>query len=269
MTKPNEEFIDEFKRISSEKILREYEEKNRARIAESPFEIKGTFDDLWIKITGNSYYQPATTIKPVVAYGVNNTERSDPKSRKYMALKTFDTVYWQMIKRKIGKNVVDLYILDGDTDGKKRPIFQNLTADRLKELLGQDSAALILKTSKGVTTGSIKGPIDIKVEGYWEVEFAPASQTSDPIDVKLTWEGQSLLIKRRMPVILPGFYIENADNSTRDNFIQTPEQGRKKVGVIQTYPYSVLREATREEYLEQKASGDRAFREKIRRDDQI
>ena len=264
----DEKLIDEFKRISAEGILRDYEKKNRDRIKEASFVTKDAFDKRWTVVTGNSYYQPVTTVTPPVAtFGKNNTERSDPRSRKYQANVVFSRIEWNKVKRKIGKKFKDLYILDGDVKetGQQRPIYQNLDIDRLKYVVGPENAEKIV--SMKVDHGEIKGVFDLKVEGYWEVNFSPAKSENDPVDVRLIWEGQCLIIKRMLPVVLPGFYLEVADNATRDHFIQTPQQGRKKIGVIQEYPYTVFREASRDEFLLQKASGDRVMKERITRED--
>ena len=263
-----EEFTNEFKRISSEKILRDYELKNRDRISAASFEVRDAFDQLWIKITGTSYYQPSTVVKPQVFIDRNNTERTDPKGRNYRAKVTFTKICWQRLRRRISKKDIELYVLDGDTDGNRRPIFQNLDANRLKEILGDQNTEKILK-ERDNDHGELKGKFELLVEGYWEVVFAPASSHTDPKDVQLTWEGQCLIIQRMKEVVLPGFYLEVADNATKDNYIQTPEMGRKKVGIIQMFPYTTLREATRDEYLAQKASGDKAMEARRRRDESI
>ena len=264
------DFINEFVRIAGEGILRDYEKKHRDRIGEASLIVKDAFDKQWIKVTGNSYYQPVTTVAPPApAFGRNNTERSDPRSRKYRANVVFSEVHWQKLRRKIGKKIKDLYNLKGKVKetGATRPIFQNLTVDRLKEIFGEQDTEKILVAGKGNDHGVIKGSFDLKVEGYWEVIFAPAGNLNDPIDVQLMWEGQCLIMKRMTEVVLPGFYLEVADNATQDNFIQNEKVGRKKVGVIQKYPYTVLREATMEEFLSQKASGDRIMRDKRARDE--
>lgn len=261
----DKEFINEFIRNKTESVLRDYEKKHRARIIEAPFSVKDAFDRQWKEVTGNSYFQPITTVQPPMAtFGKNNTERSDPRSRRYMARVQFDTVFWQLIKRKIGKKFKDLYIIEGKVSGSDevRPIFQNLTVDRLKAVLGPRDAERII-SDKAKDHGEITGDFNILCEGYWEVIFMPVKSENEPIDVRLMWEGQCLIIKRMVPVVLPGFYLEVADNATRDHFIQTPEQGRKKIGVIQEYPYTVTREATRDEFLKQKAAGDAIMREKM------
>lgn len=266
---PNEGFIDEFKRISQEPILREYEKKNRERINEASLIVRDAFDQLWKKNTGNNYYQPTTTVQPPrAAFGINDIA-IDPRSRKYRAQIVFQKIFWQKLRRKISKRFRDLYTLEGETNGSKRPIFQNLDIDRLKEILGEKPTEQI-RSVKDTDHGEIDGTFDLLVEGYWEVEFAPTQNDQDKKNVELTWEGQCLVMQRQIPVVLPGFYIEVADNSIRETFTQTDKSGgRKKVGVIQAYPYTVRREATREEYLTQKRSGDRVMKEKIRRDESI
>jgi len=265
-----EKMMDDFKKMATESVLRDYEKKHRDRISEASLVVKDAFDKQWIKVTGNSYYQPVTTVAPpTAAFGRNNTERSDPRSRKYRANVVFSEIQWQKIRRKVAKRIRDLYSLKGkvkDT-GAVRPIFQNLTVDRLKEIFGEEDTDKIIAAGKANDHGEIKGSFDLKVEGYWEVIFAPAGNLNDPIDVQLMWEGQCLIMKRMIEVVLPGFYLEVADNATQDNFIQTPKDGRKKIGVIQKYPYTVLREAAMEEFLAQKASGDRIMRDKRTRDE--
>uniref|UniRef100_A0A6M3J5A7 Uncharacterized protein n=1 Tax=viral metagenome TaxID=1070528 RepID=A0A6M3J5A7_9ZZZZ len=262
----DQEFIEEFKRISQEHILRGYEEKNRDRIREASFMVKDAFDRQWTKITGNSYYQPVTTVTPPLpAFGQNNTQRTDPKSRRYMTTLGFTEIEWQKLRRRVGKKLRDLYNLKGIHNGSQRPIFQNLDSDRLKSVLGEKDAEKILK-EKG-DHGSIKGSFNLEVEGYWEVVFSPQKSEIDPIDVRLMWEGQCLIIKRQQNVVLPGFYIEVADNSTRDHYIQNEKEGRKKIGVIQEFPYTTLREATRDEYIHQKTEGDKIMRERRARID--
>lgn len=266
----DKKFIGEFNKISTEAILRPYEVKNRERMAEASAIVRFTFDEQWKKVTGGNYYQPQTTIQaPVAAFGVSNVERSDPRSRRYRAKVAFSKIRWQKIRRKISKRWKDLFILSGTvvSTGDERPIFQNLTINRVKELFGDEKTREILKVAKTETVGELEGSFELEVEGYWEVQFSPKKDKNDTPDVRLAWEGQTLIIQRMKPVVLPGFYIEVADNATKDHYVQNPEQGRKKIGVIQEYPYTVLREASREEYLEQKESGDNIMRDVRARQD--
>lgn len=263
-------FIGEFSKISTEHILRQYEAKHRERIASASLTVRDAFDKQWIKVTGKGYYQPVTTVPviPVVS-GQNNTQRSDPRSRRYRAETIFTGVDWQRLsRRKIGKKFKDLYNLKGvDSQGEERPIFQNLDSDQLSRVLGQEIRDKIIQEK--MDHGEVSGPFKIEVEGYWEVIFAPQSSPNDTRDVQLLWEGQCLLMQRMKEVVLPGFYLEVADHATRDHYTQEPNQGRKKVGTIQVYPYTVLREATRAEYLERKSEGDRIQREKLMREENM
>lgn len=253
-----------FLKISDERELREWEQKNRNKILESAFEIQRAFDEHWLDITGDRYFQPVTMAPPSMPGA--KLARSDPKSRSYRANVEFSRIMWVKIRRKFGKRFKDLFILQGEADGKVRPIFQNLTEDRLRSILEDATTDKILKAAKKDDRGEIEGEFNLLVEGYWEVIFAPMKGESDTIDVELTWEGQCLLIKRQMAIVLPGFYIEQNDNATKDHYTQTPEQGRKKIGTIQQYSCTVLREATMEEYLAQKESGDKIMRAKIDRE---
>lgn len=257
--------INEFSRISSDGILRSWEEKNRERIAASSLAVRDAFDQKWKKLIGRSYYEPVTT-QPVVmpVAGQNNTERSDPRGCGYRENIEFSSVEWQKLpRRKIGKRFTELFNLKGiaQSDGKMRPIFQNLSFERLEAILGVEAKDKIKEESKKIDHGELKGPFGIDVEGYWEVVFSPKSQPHDTKDVRLMWEGQCLIIQRMQHVVLPGFYIEVADNALRDQYTQTPEDGRKKVGTIQEYPYTTVRRATRGEYLVQKSAGDKIQRE--------
>jgi hypothetical protein len=266
-----QDMTNEFVRISSAEILRQYEDKNKERIAQSDFATRESFDKKWMQLTGKGYYQPVTSA-PLVPFagGQNYTENSCPKDADYCETIQFESVSWQKLpRRKVGKRFVDLYNLSGiDQSGDERPIYQNVDNDRLSRLLGVKARDKIISI-KDSDHGEIKGPFDIKVEGYWEVQFAPQSNANDTRDVQLLWEGQCLIIQRMQNVILPGFYIEVADNATQDNFTQEPSEGRKKIGTVQKFPYMVKRQATRKEYLERKAYGDKIQREKLLREESL
>lgn len=268
---PQEQLEKEFSRISQESILRAWEEKNRERISEAPFSTKDSFDKLWKKVIGRSYYQPVTEQPAMPSMnGQNNTQRSDPRGCKYRENITFSTILWQKLpRRKIGKRYRDLFTIKGivQDNGSERPVYQNLTTERISELLSVEVKDKLMKASKTIDHGEVKGPFSIDVEGYWEVIFSPQSGPNDPKDVRLHWEGQCLVIQRMKNVVLPGFYIEVADNALRDHYTQTPEDGRKKVGTIQEYPYTTLRRATREEYLIQKEAGNKIQRAALRREE--
>lgn len=267
-----QDLVNEFSRISQDSILRQWEKKNRERIAAASLTVREAFDNVWKKRIGQSYYQPVTTQAVPTAVGQNNTERSDPKGSLYKENVVFSSVSWQKLpRRKIGKRFKDLYNLKGvvQSDGEERPIFQNVDTERLADLLSVDAKDKIIGEAKTKDHGDIDGPFTISVEGYWSVIFSPQSGKNDTRDVRLMWEGQCLIIQRMQEVVLPGFYIEVADNSLRDQYTQNAKEGRKKVGTIQTYPYTTLRRATRSEYLLQKQAGNEIQREAQRREENI
>jgi len=265
----DDKFITEFKSVAQQAQMRTYEENNRDRISKASFRVRDAFDQRWKKVIGVNYYQPMTTVTPAVA--PVERKRFHPKGKNYREFVTFSKIIWQMIRRRISKKEVALYILQGKVAESKlvRPIFQNLDANRLKAALGVEAAGKILDASQDeeAADGEIEGRFDLEVEGFWEVQFAPMSDQNDSLDVRLMWEGQCLIMKRMVPVVLPGFYLEVADNAMRDKYIQNEKVGRKKIGQVQQYPYTVLGDATMEQYLFQKAEGDKIMRDIRARED--
>lgn len=265
----DDKFISEFKSMSQQAQMRTYEKNNRDRIAEASFRVRDAFDQRWKKVIGVNYYQPMTTVTPATV--PIERKRFHPKGKNYRELVTFSRVIWQMIRRRISKKDVALYILQGETagNGMVRPIFQNLDANRLKAVLGAEAAGKILDASQDEESadGELKGTFELEVEGFWEVQFAPMGDQNDSVDVRLMWEGQCLIMKRMVPVVLPGYYLEVADNAMRDKYIQNEKVGRKKIGQVQQYPYTVLDTATMEQYLKQKAEGDKIMRDIRDRED--
>jgi len=260
-----QEFVKEFSEISNETVLRQYEEKNRDRIASAPYAVRDEFDRTWQRVTGKSYYQPITTAPSVnvAAFGKNNVERGDPKSRNYRAKVLFSSIEWS--KSVNERKAVNITLAGVEKEsGLKREIYRNLTLDRVEAILGPDLVRGIEKKSANYRKGDIKAEVEIEVEGFWEVIFSPQTNPNDTVNVIIPWEGQTLLIERMKHVILPGFYIEAVDNATRPHYMQTPEHDRKIVGTIQEYPYMVSREATYEEYKRMKETGDRITAQKRR-----
>jgi hypothetical protein len=112
-----------------------------------------------------------------------------------------------------------------------------------------------------LATGTADGPEGPKApEKYWLVEF---SQTSNPYDlphVPLILKTRQLNVRRGVPVVLPESYVEIARNATLPNWKPNPEDPKKPLrqeGVLHRYPFRVIREATREEFMEGLASGNR------------
>jgi hypothetical protein len=98
-------------------------------------------------------------------------------------------------------------------------------------------------------------------DGYWEVLFSPKAKPDDPTDVKLSWNGQCLQMKRGEAVVVPGPFLEVADNAVYPTYRQMPGEDRKITSYVKHFPYTVLRRATEKEYRERKAAGDKATKE--------
>jgi hypothetical protein len=75
--------------------------------------------------------------------------------------------------------------------------------------------------------------------------------------VYLAVQGEGLTIQRNKPVVVPKRFLEAADHALVPHYTQKPGQGRKIIGEVKTYEYSVIREATWEEYISQKSEGTR------------
>lgn len=261
-----QEHINEFIRIADEKILRSYEEKNRDRIIDAPAEVRFSFDEVWRKITGKPYFQPVTSLRTSkVLTGRNDTEAGDPKSCKYREARPFTNISWIRRRQKIGKRMRPSYTFHGDDaeTGTSRQLYANLSEERVRNIFGTEISRKVFEDKNN--EGTLREDVDLSVEGFWQVLFTPKQDPNDTRDVELLWEGQVLLIERMKPVVLPGFYIEVADNATKAQYIQTPEESRKIISYVQKYPYTVQRRATIEEYIKMKTEGDRITREAHRR----
>ena len=258
-----------FKRISDERVLRQWEEKNRPEILKSGMETKDEFDKLWEKLTGKPYFQAITVASaPKPFTGKNNTDASDPKSCNYRETRLFKQISWQRTRVKIKRKMTPHYTLFGvDAEsGVNRQVFVNLSEERLFAVLGKELAQEIVSSKNNSGEKDIN--LDLEVQGFWQVMFTPKQDPNDTVDVHLHWEGQVLVIERMKSVILPGFYIEAADNAIRLHYVQTPETSRKVVSHVQMYPYTVQRMSTYEEYVKQKAEGDRITRDAMKKRDE-
>ena len=264
-------FVDKFNSLGMESLLRLFEIKEREKISNSPLNVRDSFDKKWGELTGKPYYQAITTVQQVMAPfdGRNDTRRSDPRSLNYREPITFTKLFWQKIRRKRGKKMHDFFIIEGLTGaGARRPLFGGISVERLFMVFGDNIASMIVADAKKEGRGELKENIEIPVEGYWEVQFAPQKDINEEKDVRLTVEGVCLRMLRMVPVIMPGFYIEAADNTTKPIYTHESGKGRQKVGSVQKYPYTVLRQSEMEEYLVQKAKGDKEQREHERREEE-
>jgi len=102
-------------------------------------------------------------------------------------------------------------------------------------------------------------------EEYWKVIFAEKSNPMDTDDAHLTVNGESLIITRGVPVIIPKRFLLSADHGTHDVYRQLPGEPRKKLFKVQTYPYTVLEKGlTEKDYLAMKREGDKIQRDKYK-----
>jgi len=267
MNKKEQELVERFTKLDQEASLRKVEEAIREDIALGSPELKSLFDQHWIKVTGGSYYQPITMISPQSSRDAALPGRIYPKASNYLTERVFTEIWWKKHTAERGKGLdketLIRFELGGKhTQGRQRVIHHKCKPHRLASMLGEKLAQQILEESKKATKGVIKDLNQpIMVEGYWEVIFAAKGSPSDKEDVELQWEGDCLQIMRQKPVVLPGHYIENADNGFYYKYLQLPDQPRKIEAIVYHFPYTVLREATREEFLKMKAAGDKKTKE--------
>lgn len=90
-TAPEQKPIDvaEFRGMTKEATLREYEINNRNRILAAPLEIRESFNEKWKKVTGNYYWLPVTQVPTPQAQG-EEAERIDPEGQGYKG-------YWEVV----------------------------------------------------------------------------------------------------------------------------------------------------------------------------
>lgn len=102
-------------------------------------------------------------------------------------------------------------------------------------------------------------------ETYFLVRFSAKANPYDPDDVMLAVNGETLVMRREAECVVPGSFLECCDHARHPVYRQLPNQPRKVVGHLKTFPYDRIREATREEFLAQRADGNRRTAEAIRR----
>jgi len=108
-----------------------------------------------------------------------------------------------------------------------------------------------------------------KVEKYYRVIFNHKSNPNDEDDVTLIVNGETLVCQRGVEVIIPGRYKECADHATYPVFKQRPNEARKQVGTVMVFPYSLVGEATEQEYLKMLTEGNKKTREAIEADKKL
>jgi len=112
-------------------------------------------------------------------------------------------------------------------------------------------------------------PKEDKVRKYYRVTFNHKSRPNDEDDVTLIVNGETLVIKRGVEVIIPERYKECADHATYPVFRQRPNESRKQIGTVMVFPYSLMGDATEKEYLIQLEKGNKQTKEAIEADNKL
>jgi hypothetical protein len=271
----DQKIAKEFIGLINRDALTLYERSNQAKILDSSIHVRDLFDKHWRDITGDPYFSPITA-KSVQQQA---TSTLHPKTVNYRVKRIFTALRWVKHVNEIptGKGetrrLISFDVFGTLQGGKEIAIDRNIDTSQMASAFPAGIIQEIIRNSNKATEleGEIKlaSPVEISIIGYWEVIFSPQSNRDDPEDVTLTHNGTCLQIKRNEKVILPGYYLEIADNATFPKFIQTPEVSRKIVAYVQFFPYTVLREATEEEYFAKKREGDRLTREARRRETEL
>lgn len=263
-----QELLEQFSKLKTEPALKQWERGNRDKLRKAPFAVREAFDGKWNEIVKEPYFQPVTDIdiSQFVPREKDLPGRIDPNSKDYKTERVFVSIEWEKTTYYTGKGLEKetfvTYDLRGThRGGHARVIKLKCKPDRLQDHLGQEIAAKILSESKKNLRGKLEDlELPVLVEGYWEVRFAGRASKEEKEDVEIQWEGRCLQMQREVPVVLPGRYIEVVDNARHPVYIQNPNQPRKIVGWVSHFPYTTLREATRREYVTQKAEGDKITR---------
>ena len=95
-------------------------------------------------------------------------------------------------------------------------------------------------------------------EKCYRLRFHVKSGPNDDDNVILAVNGEVLILQRNKEVVLPERFVEVARNALEPQFRQLPNQERKFIGEVQTYPFDILGEATMAEFYEMKAKGAKA-----------
>jgi hypothetical protein len=113
--------------------------------------------------------------------------------------------------------------------------------------------------------GKKNPPVKPWVEEYWVVIFSPKSSPNDTDDVELMVNGETLLIQREKEVPVPGRFLECADHGFYEKFSQEPGKSRKVTGKVHYYPYTRIRQTTKEEFDRLHKAGTKLARQHINR----
>jgi hypothetical protein len=103
------------------------------------------------------------------------------------------------------------------------------------------------------------------VEPYKWVRFHNKSNPMDPDEVILAVNGEVLQIRRNEKIPLPYRFMECADHARYKHFSQEPGKDRKVDREIHKYPFDILGDCSREDFVRWKRAGTKAVREHAER----
>lgn len=121
-------------------------------------------------------------------------------------------------------------------------------------------------SSKKKPSGSSGKPVPAPFkEKYFRVTFSDKSSPNDSDDVELSVNGETLVIRRGLEVIIPERFKVCADNATYPHYTQIPGKPRKLRGHIRLYPYQLVGEATEAQFIKMKRDGNKQTRDFIKK----
>ena len=112
-------------------------------------------------------------------------------------------------------------------------------------------------------TVQILSPVGESTEKYYKVVFSAKSDPNQMDNVELSVNGETLVIQREHPVVIPERFVECARHARFPHMTQLPGQPRKIVGWVEVFPFSILSEGTKEQFIEQRRIGTEATRRKL------
>lgn len=121
------------------------------------------------------------------------------------------------------------------------------------------------KKSVKINMTAVSPVKEAEKEKYWKAMFGPKTTPNDTIDVQLAVNGEVLNIQREEPVIIPDRFRVCADNATITQYTQRPGETRQMVGRMRIYNYSIMGEASEEEYIAFKNRGNQIQRDHLDR----
>jgi hypothetical protein len=89
-------------------------------------------------------------------------------------------------------------------------------------------------------------------EKYMLVIFAEKTDKNDIDNVEITVNGNKMVCERGVEVIIQQRYLWAIDNTSQPVYRQVKGSGLKRVGSIQKYSYSVIKESTEKAYKQAK-----------------